>query len=237
MTMRPVRLATAVTASVIAVAAITACGTASSNNEAIATVGGQTITKAMFDHWFGIEAVIVHEAIPGPQQPIPAGEIPDPPNYTACAKFLRAIGPPDTNKSERLTIPQLKARCKQLHENLRLYVLRALISSVQVNAEAKAQKIAVTSQEVKQAFARWKHERFASQSIFQRFSTYSGETATDIELLIRVGLQSHRLEERLRQHGGLAHAREFNRQSASRWINQTSCSPGYVVPGCKQYKH
>jgi hypothetical protein len=86
------RVAGRVYALMLGVMMLAACGGSSSNSgsEVVVTVAGHpAVTKAMLAHYLSVYAITSRTAFPGPQQPVPKGEIPDPPNYTACIQFMK----------------------------------------------------------------------------------------------------------------------------------------------------
>ena len=232
---RLTRCVSVLAAGVIAIVGMTACGNGGTvASGAAVEVAGQTVSKATLEHWIPVEAIISREPIP--KQPVPEGEVPDPPHYTACIAYLKATTPQPTTGQAKPTTAQLKSQCQQHYEAVRRHMLEILISYAWTSAEATAQGITVSDHEVEQKFTQFKHEQYPTEAIFQKFLKYTGENLSDELLLVRFDMLSNRLEQKIIHQGGIAGATEFYREFPKRWAAKTSCNPGYVVPDCKQYK-
>jgi hypothetical protein len=217
---------------VVAIIAIPSCGGISSG--VVANVDGHTITKTSLAHWIRIEAVFGHESLPGPQSPLPEGEVPDPPDFTACAGFLRTQFPYSHTKP---TVAKLKDECRKHYEFSRQRTLQLLISYVWINAEAAAHHIVITSQQLQQTFMRFKHELFGgSEATFRRYTKYSTESAADVLFVLKANLQATTLQRQIITQRGINGLKGYYRQMAEKWAARTSCNPNYTTPDCKQYK-
>lgn len=231
---RLTRCASALAAGVIAILGMTACGSGGTPSGAIVEVAGQTVSKMTLDHWVPIEAVISRE--PVPQQPVPKGEVPDPPRYTACVAYLQATAPAAANGPAKPTTAELKSQCRQRYEAVRRHMLNILITYAWVNAEATVRGIKVSDSEVEQRFARFKPGQFASEAVFQRFLKYTGESLADELLLERFDLLSSKLQQKIVLEHDAAGVAKFYQEFPRRWASKTDCSPGYIVSNCRQYK-
>jgi hypothetical protein len=202
--------------------------------EVVARVAGQTISKATLAHWIPIEAVLSHYTLP--QEPVPSGVVPDPPSYTACIAYLRATPPEALNAQAMPTTAQLKERCRAYDKAIRRHTLQILVSYAWTRAEAHAHGIDVTDREVQRRWVQLEPERFPTEAIFTRYLRYTGSTVGDQLFHLRFNLLSERLGHKLLAEGGLPRAKKFYSEFARRWAAKTDCSPGYVIPECKQYK-
>jgi foldase protein PrsA len=233
---RLTRRAAILAAGLIAIGGVAACGSdRKTADEAVVHVAGHSITKSTVDHWIPIEAIISREPIP--RHPIPAGEVPDPPHFTACIAYLQKSAPRAANgAAPNSSGARLKNQCQKHFEAVRRHMIQILISYAWTSAEAASWGIKVSDAEVERKFAQFKHEQYPTEAIFQSFLKYTGENLSDELLLERFDILAGRLERKVIQRGGVAGATRFYREFPKIWAAKTNCSPGYVVPNCKQYK-
>jgi phosphatidylethanolamine-binding protein (PEBP) family uncharacterized protein len=119
-------------------------------------------------------------------------------------------------------------------------VLGFLITSEWVIGEAAARKIAVSEAEVKRRFAQLVHQSFPKPGSIKAYLARSGETEGDLLARIKVELLASHIGARVTA-GRSASQRSavlagFERNFHTHWQQLTSCSPGYVMEDCKQYK-
>src|SRR5438309_11553194 len=108
--MRNLRLFLAVGAIAVPAVTLTACGNSVPGN-AVASVGGNPITKAQFNHWMQVAAISSQGAIPGQQTT--AAQVPDPPNFTKCIAQKQKTAPKPAKGQPSPTTAQFKAQCQQ----------------------------------------------------------------------------------------------------------------------------
>ena len=209
-------------------------GSGGASGGVVAVVGDQVVTRAALDHWVPIEAVISREL--NPQQPVPKGEVPDPPEFTACIAYTRTTAGTPRSGQASPTNAHLKRLCRERYESVRTHMLTILISFTWLNAESAAQDIKLSDDEVQKRFARFEHEEFGSDAAFRRYQKYTGANLADELLLTRMDLLSSKLEEKIISTKGTPGARTYYHDFPHRWAAKTSCSPGYIIPDCKQYK-
>jgi hypothetical protein len=199
-----------------------------------ASNGGASVRKGALAEVVAREAVLSHYTLP--QEPVPSGVVPDPPSYTACIAYLRATPPEALNAQAMPTTAQLKERCRAYDKAIRRHTLQILVSYAWTRAEAHAHGIDVTDREVQRRWVQLEPERFPTEAIFTRYLRYTGSTVGDQLFHLRFNLLSERLGHKLLAEGGLPRAKKFYSEFARRWAAKTDCSPGYVIPECKQYK-
>jgi hypothetical protein len=229
------RCGSAFCVSVLVLLGAAGCGdSGGASGDVVAAAGGRTVTRATLDHWVPIEAVISREL--KPQRPVPRGEVPDPPQFAACIAYTRTTAGTSQPGQSDPTDAQLKRQCRERYESVRTHMLTILISFTWLNAEAAAQGINVSDSEVRKQFAQFEREEFGSDAAFRRYEKYTGERLQDELLVTKMDLISSKLEEKIISTKGVAGARAYYHDFPHRWAAKTSCSPGYVVSDCKQYK-
>ena len=120
---------------------VVGCGGVPGN--AVATVDGEPISKAQFDHWFTIAAKASGQA---------TATVPDPPDYKACIAAKRKAAAKPTKGQPKQTDGQLKTQCQQEYEAGRDHVLQLLIPGRWTEGEAETMGIEVSDREVRKPF-------------------------------------------------------------------------------------
>jgi len=224
-------LAAYLAAAIVIVTGLAGCG---SSSEVVVQAGDTMITKATLAHWTPIEAILEYNA--KPNQPVPSGVIPDPPNYTACIAHLEAT----PSLGEGQPKPQLKHRCRQLLEIAHEHILEILITTSWLEQEAAKQGLTPTATQIKRRLAEYTQQEFPTEHAFHRYLAITGMSITDVLLLLKKNLLASEFEGKARAAASnpsppnRAYAQHFN-ELATRWTTQTNCHPGYIVTGCKQY--
>src|SRR3954453_5127985 len=164
--MRNLRLFLAVGAIAVPAVALTACGNSVPGNS-VASVDGNGITKAQFNHWMQVAAISSQGALPGQQKT--AAQVPDAPNFTKCIAQKQATAPKPAKGQPKPTAAQFKAQCKQEYDGLRDQVLQFLISAQWIQGEAKDQGVKVSDADVNKQFQQTKKQSFPKEKDYQKF--------------------------------------------------------------------
>jgi len=231
------RYGPALTIGLIAALAITACGSSNGGgtNTAIVSFAGHTIiTRAALAHWVPIEAVISRDLTI--EHPAPPGEVPDPPNYTACINYEKTATLPAHSIIQPHTTSELKAKCKARYENIVRHMLHILINYQWVNQQAHAMSITITPQELQEGYTRLIRGLFPTETAYHNYLKATGETITDELQTTKSYLQATKLRNKLLQQHGIPGAIKYFHETPQQLAAQTNCSPGYIIPNCKQYK-
>jgi hypothetical protein len=214
-----------------------ACGSGASG-DAVVQVGESSISKATVDHWTRIEGALTYRTTP--KQPVPNGVVPDPPSYTVCIAYLEATARPAKGQPKP-TVAQLRSQCQQKDGVLRKKALGILILFDWLNEELADRGGKVTDKEVQQQLSIFKHQEFPTEADFYKYLASTGMSVSDMLLLMKNGVLGTKLQQKVvakgltAQQQGQAFAK-FATEFKKKWTAKTSCRPGYVVPGCKQYK-
>src|SRR5690242_14204913 len=180
---------TAFTLLAIAGAGVTfaACGGVPGNS--VATVDGESISKADFNHWLAIAAK---------SSGTTGAVVPDPENdYKNCVAAKRKSTPAPAKGQPKTTDAQLKTQCKTEYEQQRSQVMQLLISFKWLQGEADAQGVKVTDAEVKKSFADQKKQSFPKEADYQKFLKTSGQSQEDILQRVKVDLLSSKLRDKV----------------------------------------
>jgi hypothetical protein len=215
---------------------LSGCGSGSSS-EVVARVGTVPITKALLDHWTGIEAIAVYERMPN--GPVPKGLVPDPPRYTACMSYLGSH-PPGTAPPGSRAQTQLRNQCRARYHALQKTALSFLITWHWIIGEGRGRGLTASRAAVMGRLEQVRRNEFPSEQAFRRHLALTGETIADEYLRSLVAVLSEELEQKL--VAGLSPqqrsraAQNFTKEFPRRWASRTSCRAGYVVPDCKEYR-
>jgi phosphatidylethanolamine-binding protein (PEBP) family uncharacterized protein len=124
--------------------------------------------------------------------------------------------------------------------NVSHQALGFLITSEWVIGEASARHVTVSEAEVKRRFAQLVHQSFPKPGSMKAYLARSGETEADLLARIKVELLASHIGAQVTagrsasQRSGVLAGFEHNFHT--HWKRLTSCSPGYVMEDCKQYK-
>jgi foldase protein PrsA len=168
--------------------ALAACGDSVPGNS-VASVDGETITRADFNHWLGIAA--------STSQPQGAAKVTySPPAYAACVASKKATAPKPAKGQPQQTDAQFKTQCKQEYEGLRDQVMQFLILEKWVSGQAKDFGVKVTAAQADKQFADAKKQSFPKEKDFQAFLKQSGMTLGDAKFQVRFNTVYTKLRER-----------------------------------------
>lgn len=194
-------------------------------SDAVATVDGDPITKADYDHWLEITARSDVATGGGPV-------IPDPPSYTRCIAALKERA--DRVRGRKApSKTQLEARCRTRDRRLRRTTMALLIQAVWFEKEAEALGLEVSDATVKRALRTMKRQSFERERDYRRFLRESGMTESDVLFRVR----SEELATAITRHvAGRGAAKDemkrlvaFTREFQTRWSRQTECRDGFVI--------
>ncbi len=168
--------------------ALAACGDTVPGNS-VASVDGETITRAEFTHWLEVAA--------STSQPQGAAKVTyTPPQFTACVANKRKNAPKPAKGQPEQTDAQLKSQCKQEFEGLRDQVMQFLVLEKWVSGEAADQGIDVSAKEAAKEFETAKKQSFPKEKDFEDFLEQSGMTLQDAKFQVRFNTVYTKLREK-----------------------------------------
>jgi hypothetical protein len=159
--------------------------------------------------------------------------VPDPPNFTACIASLRGAAP-------RSTTPRLKQECQTKYAELREGTIETLINADWVRGEAAGEGVHVSDAEVLKQFNQIKQQQFHKQADFQKFLLTTHQSTADILFSLKTQALAAKLQQKAAQgKSGKAAETAISNSVLSftkKWKARTSCSAGYVVKDCKEFR-
>ncbi len=185
---RRLRILSALGAIAVLPLIVAACGGVP--GDSVATVAGDSITKARFEHWLNVAA---HA------QGATGGKVvvPDPPDFQRCVANKRKTAPAPAKGQPKPTTQQFLKQCRQEYDALRDQTMNFLIQAAWVQGEASDQGIKVTDKQVRRRFEQTKKQNFPTDKAFKSFLKQSGMTRDDVLFQVRVNLLSEKLRSKV----------------------------------------
>jgi hypothetical protein len=208
---------------------------ASASTEVVAKVGAVPITKAQVSHWMTALAGSVYHNV-SHELTLPEGLVSDPPNYTRCVARLEAAAAASPLGHARETGPELLAKCRELNGALQVEATNFLIKAQQTTALAAEAGVVVSPAEVQASFKQTRVTNYPTEADLHRYLASRNQAVADLLLEIKLELLSTRLSRKAAALGGLAAFKHILETNHQRLVERTSCSPGYVVESCSQYR-
>jgi Raf kinase inhibitor-like YbhB/YbcL family protein len=115
-----------------------------------------------------------------------------------------------------------------------------LITSEWVLGEASGRHMSVSEAEVKRRYAQLVHQSFPKAGSLRKYLAKSGETEADLLARIKVELLASRIAAKITTGKSssqrTAVLAAFEKSFQRHWKSVTSCSAGYVMEDCRQYR-
>jgi foldase protein PrsA len=167
---------------------VAGCGNSVPGN-AVASVDGNGITRADFNHWMNIAAATSQGAT-GTRVAY------NPPDFSACVATKRKTAPKPAKGQPAPTDAQFKTQCKQEYESLRDQVMQFLILTRWVDGEASDQGVKVSDKDEKAAYDKAVKSSFPKPADFEKFLKSSGMTPADARFQVRFNTVYTKLREK-----------------------------------------
>jgi len=161
----------------VAAVGLTACGSGLAGDQ-VATVAGNPISTAAFNHWMYVAAKGNSSQTPGAPVIVPN----DPPEFKGCIAQVREQIP----SFAKTTDAQLKTACGRLFTSLGSEVMDFLIKAYWYQAEAHRLGINVTDAEAQKALDTAKNQQFKTNAQWQAFLNQTGWTPQDLLFRSRI---------------------------------------------------
>jgi hypothetical protein len=241
------RILTTLATVAFATCGLTACGGNSSNGVAAKIAGVGSISKATLDHWIPVEAVVIYEE--DPKAPVPRGLIPDAPRFSACIAYLAATPQKLIESGPRATTAQLKRRCIQRQDELRVLTLNTLIGWDWTMGTGVALGMKVSDAQARQRLAEVNKRSFPRPGEFAKYLKLTRQTVADMlfrskvqEFEAKIAQAQKAVEAQLPSNLTAKQRQDAIAESPDSpklrngWVAKTTCSRGYVVSACKEYR-
>jgi hypothetical protein len=214
---------------IAATAAFGGCGGGSS--DVVARVGSTPITTVELNHWMSTLAGGDYFEITAAT--IPRGVVAEPENLPLCISKLKTIA---LGKVKY----ELRHRCQQLYSLLKEQAVEYLINSDVYAGEDAEQGATVSNHEIRVALASDKGEEFPTPATLQQYLAERDWSFSDEMFIEKRDLLGTKLLQKVHEKLGSTASEEaidqYYKALARKWHAKTSCNPGYVVSGCKEYR-
>jgi hypothetical protein len=224
------RTTTAWFAIVASAVTLASCGGSGTPAGTIAQVGDIPITKTELNHWMA--TIVGGDFYELTRVTAPKQLVSEPPNPTACVAKMKTV-------AKVTTTTELSHRCQQLAQLLKKQALAYLIESdVEVGEDAE-HGITVTNQEIQASFNEVRKAQLPTEAALREYLAQRDWSLSDELFLVKRNLLGSKLLEKVKHELG-AKATEpeidaYYKRLGAKWTDKSSCNPGYVVEGCKQY--
>jgi hypothetical protein len=164
---------------------------------------------------------------------VPAGLASDPPDYGRCIASLEAAQAGSPKKIPGLTGTTLLMKCRAIYESLKIQATAFLVKAALLAVAAHEQGIVASEADVQRSFKQFKTELFPTEADQQQYLAKRRRTLSDELVVVKLDALSQKVEQKI-SAGKLTLASFL--EAFHRWAARTSCSPGYVVEGCSDFK-
>jgi hypothetical protein len=222
-------------------AALSLCLAGCGGSDAVVHVQGApegSITRAELSHWMQALTGSDFREAAGVQGP--SGLVSDPPDYPRCVAAAKLVSARSFFNQLRPSRPKLTKECRELHEAVKTQALEFLISARWTIAEGARRGAVVNDAEVARTFAATRAQSYPTEERLRRYLAERQWSLSDLLYRLKLRTLAGRLNPRavpalvgdpgaeaiLNEHA--AHRR--------RLASITHCQPGYVVPGCSEYR-
>jgi hypothetical protein len=202
----------------------------SSAGEVVARVGTTPITTAEVNHWMNALGATLFYRDSG-SRTLPEGLLSDPPNYPRCVSGLEAAATTAPAKGHESAV-ELLAKCRELDQSLKVYATSHLIAMRQNIQIANEMGATTTSSKVQSVFEQEMAREYPTPAALHAYLVSHRHTISDELLETQVQVLGTEVFHQLKTPRG--HSRYLALQARASAV--TTCSPGYIVEGCKQFK-
>ncbi len=234
-------LALALVATCTALLLLGGCGGSSGGGDSVAHLQGGpgTVSRPMLGHWMRAMAGGDFRAIIGTKAP--AGLVSEPADYPQCEAAAKKIVPRTDAGQLKLSDAQISTKCHQLYRSIKAQALTFLLSVQWIVREGEELGLKLSDAELHKEFARFRQHTYPTEADLKRYLEERHWALSDILYQLKRNVLVSRIlpkfEAKVQQAGGgeAVYAR-LALERYKRQISQTVCKPGYVAPGCSEYR-
>jgi hypothetical protein len=165
---------------------------------------------------------------------VPTGLVSDPPNYRGCVGHLESIAANSPSRKPKPTGLQLLTKCRRLHQALKKQAISYLVNAQWAIALDREQGVTASDREVRQLLDEIKAREYPKKGELERYLAATRASLSDELFVVKLNVLGQKLLHKVEVGGQKVNA-AFTKEG-ERWTAKTTCSPGYVVEHCKQYK-
>ncbi len=200
-----------------------------------------SIARSTLDHW--MQAVAGADIQHNLGAEGPTGLVSDPADYRRCVAAAKLVGPRSFFNQLRFDHAQAMQKCHELHEAIKAQALSFLIGAHWTMAEAFRRGIPANAAEVRSALGNARGGTYPPAAELGSYLKERHWSLSDLLFQVRLELLAERLQgssipdasSEAVAHPSSASAILAREQLHIR-ADKTFCEPGYVVPGCSEYR-
>ena len=223
----------------LAAMALYGCGGGQRGSDVVARVGAKEITHATLSHWTA--TFVRGDYYVVERKKAPTGLATNPPDYLACVEAAKTIRSPSATNAP-FTAAQLDTKCHELYASVTQEALKYLISVLWSEGQATERGYKITDADIAERIAQTQKEDYPRPGQFASYLTNKGWSRADLSYIVKRNLLVGEVLKALEAEAGnkglkgqLALAR-LVAGNARKWSFKTSCTPGFIVEQCKQYR-
>jgi hypothetical protein len=232
---KTIRFLTAVLVGLVCVTLVASCGGGDPSGDIVAQVGNTPISRALLNEW--MEAVTGGDYFEHLSKVAPRGLATDPPNYPRCIATAEKIAVRSANGRLEATRAQLASKCRQLYQALKEQALALLISIFSRVGEGAEHGLHVSKAEVNKFFESVKARQFPTQADYQTYLAQRDWNQSIETLQLERNIITTKIQDKFQASGpnGQQALIRFLINGMKKWTAKTTCRPGYVIAGCREY--
>jgi hypothetical protein len=230
-------LLTVVIAMLLALA-LASCG---GGSDSLTHIQGSSakITKATLDHW--MKSLVATDFRQNVGTKAPLGLVAEPADYPKCAEAAKKVIARDFTGKLKLSDAEISKKCHLLYQTVKAQALARLLSVQWTVLEGEEAGLKVSAAELQREFKRFSRESYGSPAGQRKYLAERGMSVADVLYQLKESMLVRRIlpkfQARVAKAGG--GERTYARLALVRYrglIAKTTCKPGYVVLGCKEYR-
>ncbi len=170
----------------------------------------------------------------------PQGLVSEPANYGECARAAKKAVPLGAGGKPLLSDAQIEQDCHELYRSIKAQAMTFLLSVQWEITMGKEQGIVVSDAQLQKEFKRYSKAFFPQEGELERYVTERHWVLSDIlyqlkrNILVKSILPKFEAKVKAAGGGEATYVRLANERYAH-LIARTSCKPGFIAPGCREY--
>jgi hypothetical protein len=197
-----------------------------------------SISKATLNHW--MQAMAGGDFRASGPQIAPPGLVSEPADYPRCERAARKIVPRSRSGQLKLSDAQIAEKCRALQRALKAQAISFLLSAQWTTIEGEEFGLKVSEAQLHREFARYRKQPYPTEEDLQKFMAERHWVLSDLlyqlkrNILVKEILP--KFQAKVKKAGG--GEATYVRLALARYralIAKTTCKPGYVAPGCREY--
>jgi hypothetical protein len=192
-----------------------------------------TVTKAVVSSAMVTAAAKAYYGASGLNPP-QAGLVADPPNYELCTRRLSDLYAHNPRHKKGISNATLAKSCRELYEAARRAGMTSVVQAQWLITLDRELGIVATDSEVRRLHRRISTEEYPSPEALKEFLAPRGMTLSELLFEDRMDILAKKTVAMIERGGPAAYRRVI--EAGQRSSLRITCSPGYVVEHCREYK-